>query len=99
MDIYVLCFVVMLFFNIIRCSKSLHMLQQNLYNENNRYVKWMLKNPKQVFGIINLFALLTILFAYIFDNKISKILVGIAIIFYILDIVNNLNNKQKLKKK
>lgn len=59
----------------------------------------MLKNPKQVFGIINLFALLTILFAYIFDNKISKILVGIAIIFYILDIVNNLNNKQKLKKK
>lgn len=39
MDIYVLCFVVMLFFNIIRCSKSLHMLQQNLYNENNRYVK------------------------------------------------------------
>ena len=24
--------------------KSLHMLQQNLYNENNRYIKWIFKN-------------------------------------------------------
>ena len=27
-------------------SKSLHMLQQNLYNENNRYLKWIFKNIK-----------------------------------------------------
>ena len=24
-----------------------HMLQQNLYNENNRYLKWVFKNYKQ----------------------------------------------------
>ena len=27
-----------------REKKSLHMLQQNLYNENNRYLKWIFKN-------------------------------------------------------
>lgn len=25
---------------IIKSKKNLHMLQQNLYNENNRYLKW-----------------------------------------------------------
>ena len=30
-----------------RSKKSLHMLQQNLYNENNRYLKWVWKNKKQ----------------------------------------------------
>ena len=27
------------------------MLQQNLYNENNRYIKWMIKNNKIFFDL------------------------------------------------
>lgn len=34
---------------IYRSMESLHMLQQNLYNENNRYLKWVKKNYKKVF--------------------------------------------------
>ena len=34
---------------IYRSMESLHMLQQNLYNENNRYLKWINKNYKKVF--------------------------------------------------
>ena len=34
-------------------KKSLHMLQQNLYNENNRYLKWIVKN-KDLFLIFKL---------------------------------------------
>ncbi len=30
-----------------KTKRSLHMLQQNLYNENNRYIKWIFKNYKQ----------------------------------------------------
>ena len=30
-----------------KAKRSLHMLQQNLYNENNRYLKWVCKNSKQ----------------------------------------------------
>ena len=29
-----------------KSKKSLHMLQQNLYNENNRYLKWIFKNKR-----------------------------------------------------
>ena len=27
-----------------KTTRALHMLQQNLYNENNRYLKWVFKN-------------------------------------------------------
>ena len=31
-----------------KSQRSLHMLQENLYNENNRYVKWVMKNLKEM---------------------------------------------------
>ena len=34
---------------IIKSKKSLHMLQQNLYNENNRYIKWVVNNSSNFF--------------------------------------------------
>ena len=33
----------------LKSKKSLHMLQQNWYNEGNRYVKWINNNKKKVF--------------------------------------------------
>lgn len=37
----------LLFACFFKTKRSLHMLQQNLYNENNRYIKWIFKNYKQ----------------------------------------------------
>lgn len=34
-----------------KSHRSLHMLQQNLYNENNRYLKWVFKNIQDFIGI------------------------------------------------
>ena len=34
-----------------KAKRYLHMLQQNLYNENNRYVKWIIKNKNQFLDI------------------------------------------------
>lgn len=39
--------IVMLFTIYLKTQKSLHMLQQNLYNENNRYLKWVYRNANQ----------------------------------------------------
>lgn len=39
-----LCMFVCLVF---KSKRFLHMLQQNLYNENNRYLKWVFRNSKQ----------------------------------------------------
>ena len=44
---------------IYRSVEALHMLQQNLYNENNRYLKWVKNNSQRVY---NLWDFLPILF-------------------------------------
>ena len=44
---YCILVLALLFAAFFKTKRSLHMLQQNLYNENNRYVKWVLKNYKQ----------------------------------------------------
>ncbi|MCI8347284.1 MAG: UDP-N-acetylmuramoyl-tripeptide--D-alanyl-D-alanine ligase [Bacilli bacterium] len=50
---------------IVQSKKSLHMLQQNLYNENNRYLKWVAKNYKEYFNILIIAIILTIIGAFI----------------------------------
>ena len=44
----ILIYILSAFFAVFyKTKRSLHMLQQNLYNENNRYLKWVRKNSKQ----------------------------------------------------
>ena len=45
--LYIIFLVSFFYANYYKSQKSLHMLQQNLYNENNRYIKWLIKNDKQ----------------------------------------------------
>ena len=42
--LYYFVYFLMLAYTIFISRRTLHMLQQNLYNENNRYIKWILKN-------------------------------------------------------
>ena len=44
---YCILALALLFAIFYKTKRSLHMLQQNLYNENNRYLKWIFKNSKQ----------------------------------------------------
>ena len=44
----ILCFLIFLRY---KTKRFLHMLQQNLYNENNRYLKWVNKNRDQLYDI------------------------------------------------
>ena len=49
--IYIIMIFTFIYACIYKCKRSLHMLQQNLYNENNRYIKWIMKNTKQFLGL------------------------------------------------
>ncbi len=52
MNILVILFIITILFTCFyKTKRSLHMLQQNLYNENNRYVKWQLKNKEDFLSI------------------------------------------------
>ena len=100
MNIFTITFIAIIIFNIIKNKKSLHMLQQNLYNENNRYLKWLKRNSKQVFISLDLLSLLLILVAYYLNNGISIIFVGLAIIAYIGEALRllSLYKSEKTKK-
>jgi len=100
MNIYTISFLLIILFNIIKNKRSIHMLQQNLYNENNRYVKWMIKHYKSVFISLDFLSMIIIIIAYLLNNNLSEILVIIAIIFYFLDTARILNNKktERIKK-
>ena len=47
MIIYIVLLISFIIINFYKTKRSLHMLQQNLYNENNRYLKWVMKNKNQ----------------------------------------------------
>ena len=44
MILNILIFLIIFYSMTVKSRKSLHMLQQNLYNENNRYLKWLQQN-------------------------------------------------------
>ena len=62
---------------IIKSKKSYHMLQQNWYNDGNRYINWILDNKKKVFITPELLFVLFLLF-FVLPIKVSM---SIFIIF------------------
>ena len=48
MQVTYIMFLVFLVYLIVKGKKALHMLQQNLYNENNRYLKWISKTAYSI---------------------------------------------------
>ena len=72
--LYYFVYFLMLAYTIFISRRTLHMLQQNLYNENNRYIKWMLKNNEITIFNVSLIAIVLSIGVTIFkDNTIGKI--------------------------
>ena len=92
MNIYTVSFLLILILNLIKNRRSLTMLQKNLYNENNRYLKWVFKNWKTIFVSLDFISFIFLLLAYILDNDLSIYLVIISFIIYLLEITRILNN-------
>jgi len=86
-----------------KSHKSLHMLQQNLYNENNRYLKWVMKNLQDFisFDILTIAISLVGVFV-IFDLKFVSYLCFIMLALFLVLIgyrenKNILNDQNKKK--
>jgi len=83
-----------------KLKKSLHMLQQNLYNKGNRYIKWIIINYKKVFLSIDVILLVFVVFLLISNNfVINTILLNLLLLVSIIKHVNdNIEDKKKSKK-
>ena len=62
---FIISLVIMYIYIFFKSKKSVQMLQQNWYNDDNRYLKWVLKNPKKVFLELDILFLIFILFEFI----------------------------------
>ena len=50
MYIYIFIYLIYIFY---KTRTSLYMLQQNLYNENDRYLRWIKRNTERVYNFID----------------------------------------------
>jgi len=82
----------------LRTKKALHMLQQNLYNDDNRYIKWMKNNFSKIMLSYELLQLLLIpLIIYLKLNIV--IYISFGVIYLVLFIINrNVMKNEKVKK-
>ena len=80
----------------IKTKRSLHMLQQNLYNENNRYLKWIIKNPKQFFDL-DFLILAVCLIGFILLYNLETLTIIAYIVLIITNIIFYLMFKRRLK--
>lgn len=81
----------------IKSKKNFQMLQQNWYNEGNRYIKWINRNKKKVFIKFD-FLIIFILLFIVSKVKIEAIMI-FFIIFYVVSSIINLKELKKEQEK
>ena len=102
MFIYILLILMLMFCTMYKSKKSLHMLQQNLYNENNRYIKWMIKNNKIFFDLDLSILLISLVGSFVFYDIEYLSFIGlwsIIVISFILGVVWNRRIRNDQNKK
>ena len=95
MNYLIITTLIMLIYVLIKSKKSLHMLQQNWYNDDNRYLKWIFRNMNYVFVEIDSAFIIFTTFLFI-DPNIAIILGGL---FYLVDIIITRNKHKNEQKK
>ena len=100
--VYSILVLSLIFVTFYKSVRSLHMLQQNLYNENNRYLKWVFKNRKQFLDLdlIMIFVSLIGVFV-IYDLKtisyVAMIIIALVSIILGMSWSKRLKNNQNKK--
>jgi UDP-N-acetylmuramyl pentapeptide synthase len=80
MELFLMSLLPYFIFTAYKSKKSFHILQQNYYDESERYFLWILKNPKKVWLEVD--SLFIILFSFLLLPE--KMCVLIFVSFYIL---------------
>ena len=93
--IIVLLFVLEYIYVINTTLKSMHMLQQNLYNENHRYLKWIFRNLKISLFNINLYGILFSLFLLLSND--DNLLLFFLIVLCSIYITSFISDKERSK--
>lgn len=92
-----LYFIFYFLYVIIKSKKSFHMLQQNFYNNSNRYIKWIFNNREKSVLTIDWLFLVFILLGYITSIDFFIMLFYLIMFIYYYNKTKNEQVKIKLK--
>lgn len=87
MSIYIITIIAIFIAIIFKSKKTLHMFQQNLYNDGNRYLKWLIKNPKMFFDI-DILTIAASLLGVILYHDIKNISIILLILISVISVIN-----------
>jgi len=96
---FVVSLLVPIIYMFFKTKKSFHMLQQNWYNEGNRYIKWIFKNYKKIFLNLDILGLLFGIFVFVKLNSVLMMILYVVLYTVItLIYIKNVKKEQtKLK--
>ena len=99
MYIYIFIYLIYIFY---KSRTSLYMLQQNLYNENDRYLRWIKRSTDRVYNIIDFLPFFLSIFIFITkESFIMEMIYWIITLLYIKGIYDeykkNGDNQNKIK--
>ena len=81
---FILSLIPCLYYLIYKSKKAMHMLQQNWYNDGNRYIKWILDNKMKTFITYDMLFIFFLLLKYEEFNIAIAIFVGFYLFVYFL---------------
>ncbi len=81
MTLFLLSLLPYFLFTLFKVKKAIHMLQQNYYDESERYFLWIMKNPKKVWLEIDIFFLILVSLCFI---KGDFVYIGFGIFYFLL---------------
>lgn len=94
---FILSVLVALYYLYLKNKKIMHMLQQNYYNDDNRYLKWLENNFKKSFINFDIFFIVFVLLFFINNNILSIILFVLLYVLSYITYKNKIRNEQSKK--
>ncbi|MDD4036202.1 MAG: UDP-N-acetylmuramoyl-tripeptide--D-alanyl-D-alanine ligase [Bacilli bacterium] len=95
MGLFIISIIPWSVFVIFKYKKALHMLQQNLYNHDSRYLTWLYRNYKKVLGEIDILLVIPLMFYW--NKTIFMIIFFITYSIFTIVHYNKLKNEQTKK--
>ncbi|MCM1371050.1 MAG: UDP-N-acetylmuramoyl-tripeptide--D-alanyl-D-alanine ligase [Clostridium sp.] len=91
---FLISIIPMFIYMLIKSTKGLHSLQQNWYNDGNRYIKWINNNLSKVFLSFDMLFLIVIAVGFLGNYILQYVL---WIILYIISIFVIIRKKEQVK--
>ncbi len=95
--LFILSLLISLFYLLFKSKKAMHMLQQNYYNDDNRYINWLNNNLVKSFSTFDILFILFVILVFVKNSYVSVI---VFILLYVISFFlyrNKLKNEQSKK--